>query len=245
MTELNNITDAEIREVKAAGVMNGNDATVRLYIRECKRHNVSPLDKLIVPLTLGGRTMFHTSIDLCRMRAAATGEYAGSDDAVFNDSKDATVKVYRIVQGHKCEFSATARFDEYTTGRGVWKSKPHIMISKCAEMLALRKGFPGQLSGLYESAELDAAKESIVNELDTKELLRKAYRSIVTLKPEDGAEAFIEWVCDPKKIAGTRDEAKLDEYLERAEALLKLARKEHTGPLAWHSMHGLKEEVVS
>jgi hypothetical protein len=39
----------------------------------------------------------------------------------------------------------------------MWKSKPYVMLAKCAEALALRKGFPGQLQGLYLGEEYDAS----------------------------------------------------------------------------------------
>ena len=57
------------------------------------------------------------------------------------------------------EVSAIAFWDEYVqkTKQGepthFWKSKRHIMLSKCAEMLALRRAFPAELSGLHVQSE--------------------------------------------------------------------------------------------
>lgn len=40
---------------------------------------------------------------------------------------------------------------------GNWAKMPRLMIAKCAEAQALRKGWPEDLSGIYETAELDRA----------------------------------------------------------------------------------------
>lgn len=41
---------------------------------------------------------------------------------------------------------------------GNWCKMPRLMISKCAEMQALRAGWPEQFTGLYDEAEMDRAK---------------------------------------------------------------------------------------
>lgn len=42
-----------------------------------------------------------------------------------------------------------------------WLRMPEVMISKCAEAQALRKGWPEEYSGLYVTEELDAAQSEI------------------------------------------------------------------------------------
>ncbi|RVK60568.1 phage recombination protein Bet [Sinorhizobium meliloti] len=52
----------------------------------------------------------------------------------------------------------------YKTGKqtlddsGNWCRMPRLMIAKCAEMQALRAGWPEQFTGLYDEAEMDRAK---------------------------------------------------------------------------------------
>lgn len=41
---------------------------------------------------------------------------------------------------------------------GNWSRMPRLMIAKCAEMQALRAGWPEQFTGLYDEAEMDRAK---------------------------------------------------------------------------------------
>jgi phage recombination protein Bet len=142
------------------------DATtdeLRLYLYDCARQGVHPLDKLIHFTKRAGKYTPITSIDFMRIRAAETGEYAGSDDAIFplpfgQEYFQATVTVWRLVGGIRCAFTATARWSEYKPDQDfMWRKMPHVMLGKCAEALALRKGFPRQLAGLYAKEELDQA----------------------------------------------------------------------------------------
>ena len=144
---------------------------LKLYLFDCARQGVHPLDKLIhftVRTDKQGNRKYTpvTGIDFMRMRAADTGEYAGSDDPIFGEPTiekypgTATVTVYRLVQGQRCSFTGTARWSEYKPEQNdfMWRKMPHTMLSKCAEALALRKGFPRQLAGLYAREEMDQAE---------------------------------------------------------------------------------------
>jgi phage recombination protein Bet len=112
-------------------------------------------------------------IDGYRLAAARTGEYAGSDDAVFVEGAQyptsATVTVYRIVQGHRCPFTATARWMEYVQTNkqgqpsGQWPRMPYVMLAKCAEALALRKAFPAELGGTYTDVEMQQSDGEFVD----------------------------------------------------------------------------------
>jgi phage recombination protein Bet len=147
---------------------------LKLYLFDCARQGVHPLDKLIhftVRTDKRGNRKYTpvTSIDFMRIRAAETNEYVGSDDATFGNQPgpypdSATVTVWRLVQGTRGSFTATARWPEYYPGDGdgsfLWRKMPHTMLAKCAEALALRKGFPRQLAGLYAKEEMDQAGPS-------------------------------------------------------------------------------------
>jgi phage recombination protein Bet len=143
------------------------DATpdeLRLYLFDCHRQGVHPLDKLIHFTKRSGKYTPITSIDFMRIRAADSGEMAGSDDVDFefgDENPDlptaATVTVYRLTQGQRFAYTATARWREYKpeTNDFMWRKMPCTMLAKCAEALALRKGFPRQLAGLYAKEEMD------------------------------------------------------------------------------------------
>ncbi len=166
------VTPEQIDLIKRT-VANGATADeLKLYLYDCARQGVHPLDKLIHFTKRGGKYTPITSIDFMRTRAADTGDYAGSDDASFHfellangapdyvkPPRSATVTVWRLVQGQRCPFTATARWSEYKPAENdfMWQKMPHTMLAKCAEALALRKGFPRQLAGLYAKEELDQA----------------------------------------------------------------------------------------
>jgi phage recombination protein Bet len=162
------VTADDVELVKRTVAQGATDAELKLYLFDCKRQGVHPLDKLLHFTKRGGKYTPVTSIDLMRIRAADTNAYAGNEDARFvgnnvSHPDEATVTVWRLVEGTRCPFTATARWSEYYPGDqagAMWKKMPHTMLAKCAEALALRKGFPRQLSGLYASEELDQATRS-------------------------------------------------------------------------------------
>jgi len=145
---------------------NAPDAVALVFMGEAMRRGLSPEAKQIYLIPRGKgdnrRWITQTSIDGYRVIADRTRRYAGSDDAAFSyDAKGAlekaVVTVWKMVEGQRCSFSASARWNEYTAGENLWLTKPHVMLSKCAESLALRKAFPAELSGLYTDAEMDQA----------------------------------------------------------------------------------------
>lgn len=164
MSEALAISDDQVSLIKRTIANGATTEELKLFFYDCQRHGVHPLDRMIHFTKRGGRYTPITSIDLMRTRAADTGEMAGSDDAAFitdgGKPVEATVTVYRITQGQRFGYSATARWDEYYPGEAqghMWKKMPKTMLAKCAEALALRKAFPKQLHGLYAREEMDQA----------------------------------------------------------------------------------------
>ena len=163
------VTSDQVDLIKRTVAADATADELKLYLYDCARLGVHPLDKLLHFTTRGGKYTPITSIDFMRMRAADTGECIGIDDATFAGEPKradfaAQVSVYRLVQGQRCTFTATARWPEYCPDPGpnrrgdlMWQRMPHVMLSKCAEALALRKGFPRQLAGLYAKEEMDQA----------------------------------------------------------------------------------------
>lgn len=156
------VTSEELELVRKTVANGATDAELKLYLFDCQRRGVHPLDRLLHFTKRGGRYTPVTSIDFMRSQAAMSGEMAGSDDAVFTMDGvklvSASVTVYRMTQGQRFPYAATARWAEYCPDNApMWKRMPHTMLGKCAEALALRKAFPQQLAGLYSAEEMAQA----------------------------------------------------------------------------------------
>lgn len=158
------VTNDQLELIKRTVATGATADELKLYLYDCARQGVHPLDKLIHFTKRGGKYTPVTSIDFMRIRAAETNEYAGSDDAVFaglppmSEAFAATVTVWRLTQGQRFPYTGTARWSEYKPAEDfMWRKMPHTMLAKCAEAVALRKGFPRQLAGLYAKEEMDQA----------------------------------------------------------------------------------------
>lgn len=163
--EAPSVSSEELDLIKRSVANGATDAELKLFLFDCQRRGVHPLDKLLHFTKRGGKYTPVTSIDFMRSQAAMSGEMAGSDDARFEMDGErivsATVKVYRMTQGQRFPYEATARWSEYCPDNApMWRRMPHTMLGKCAEALALRKAFPQQLAGLYSREEMDQADAS-------------------------------------------------------------------------------------
>lgn len=124
------------------------------------------------------KMVIQVGIDGFRLIAHRTGEYAGKSRTQFSYKGESEIPdkveltVYRLVQGQKCEFTASVRWKEYYPGDKLgfmWKKMPETMLEKCAEAKALRMAFPGDLSGLYIPEETLEREERGVEPLAEKE----------------------------------------------------------------------------
>lgn len=76
---------------------------------------------------------------------------------------------------------------------GNWCRMPRLMISKCAEMQALRAGWPEQFTGLYDEAEMDRAKvldlsasEIVEHEREERRMIAVSGKDAITVTWGDG-----------------------------------------------------------
>lgn len=137
----------------------------KLFMVVAARSGLDPFTKQIHFVKRGGQGTIQTGIDGYRAIAERTKTLAGIDDAEYDAEgkphpERASVTVYRLIDGQKVSFTASARWSEYVPQAGqdfMWKKMPYLMLGKVAEALALRKAFPNDLSGLYTNEEMAQA----------------------------------------------------------------------------------------
>jgi len=173
MNEIAKVDAPDLALIKRTVAPGASNDELALFVRDCERRGVHPLDKLIIFSKAGGKYTPITTIDYMRSRAAESGEMAGSDDARFSgEGKQlaATVTVYRLTNGSRYAYTATARLAEYYRNTPTWNHMAHTMTAKCAEALALRKAFPAQLAGLYTREEMQQAGIDQETPLDNEQI---------------------------------------------------------------------------
>lgn len=213
----------QIQLIKNTVAVGATDNELSLFLQVCKNRKLDPFSRQIHFVKRSGKGTIQTGIDGFRTIAERTGCYAGNDDPVFDDEKTpqkATVTVWKMVDGVRCPFVATARWSQYFPGEGVgfmWKKMPHVMLGKCAEALALRKAFPEALSGLYSDDEMEQsgkpdtvkADAAVKAEAVAPELQKTAEPEVIPSPKEDDlskaatAEQVREIAALCKELGGT------------------------------------------
>lgn len=169
------LTTEQVQTLKTAGIVPQNTPLdqVLVFAHICKERQLSPFSKEIYLVEYNGKYTPITGVNGFRKIADRTGVFAGSDDPQFDLQPSGTfrtiaqykagempttctVTVYKMVQGIRCPFTATVRFNEFNTGVQKWKTMPFQMIAKTAETHAIRKGFADVTGGLHEESELGA-----------------------------------------------------------------------------------------
>jgi len=203
---------AQIDLIKRQVARGCSDDELQLFLYQCARTGLDPLSRQIYALErrekVGDewvkRMSIQTGIDGLRLIAERTGRYAPGAETTFEYApkggalRKATAYVKKLTHdGTWHTVSASAFWEEYvaTTRDGaptrIWKEKPHVMLGKCAESLALRKAFPAEMSGLYTAEEMDKANIPAVEYEPPKAPPKRAPKPAApaAAKPEAAAQA--------------------------------------------------------
>ena len=170
-------TDKQIAALRQLGVTNASNADLAVFWHQATRTGLDPFARQIYMVERQGKWTIQTGIDGFRLiarravdRAHETlgyedAQWCGPDgqwvDVWLSATAPAAARVTVLRDGQR--YPGLALFSEYAAYRRdgkltpFWENKPALMLSKCAEALALRKAFPQDLSGIYTSDEMGRA----------------------------------------------------------------------------------------
>jgi phage recombination protein Bet len=163
----NGFSEEKIQFLKRTVCKDATDDELQLFIHVCQKCKLDPFMKQIYAVKRGGQMTIQTSIDGLRLVADRSGNYAPGKEPSFSyddNGRLISATAYlkkRTPDGTWHEMSSTAFYNEFKPNyeNSFWKQMPHVMLSKCAESAALRKGFPAEMSGIYTEEEMSQASQ--------------------------------------------------------------------------------------
>ncbi|WP_201521694.1 phage recombination protein Bet [Gulosibacter hominis] len=213
-------TPAEVALAESIGLRDAPRPTIEAFLVHCARTQLDPVARQIYAIQRwtknGPKWGIQISIDGARLVAERSGEYRGqtapqwtADGVTWVDvwldpvpPAAARVGVYR--QGFVEPMVAVATMAQYrSAGKApLWDKMPALMLAKCAEMLALRKAFPQDLSGLYTSEEMDQAGDpGPVEPVEPVETVEP----VEPVEPELPRTVSRDWVSDAAHCTAVTD----------------------------------------
>ena len=175
------LDERKIELIKDTIIPGATNDELELFVNQCNRTQLDPFSKQIYSIKRYNNTLkkstyqVQVSIDGARLVAQRSGEYAGQTptywcgpdgvwvDVWLADDQPSAAKVGVYRNGFVEPLWAIALFKQYAVTKteggltAMWKKMGSLMLGKCAEMLALRKAFPMELSGLYSTEEMEQA----------------------------------------------------------------------------------------
>ncbi|MEX0895650.1 MAG: recombinase RecT [Patescibacteria group bacterium] len=206
---------------------------IEAFAQTVQRTQLDPIARQIYCIERGGKYSIQVGIDGARLVAQRSGEYAGQKPIEWTTDGETWVDVWLADEPPRAARAAVMRdgFTEPLYAVATWKSyAPYfngklsqmwtqhgaLMLGKCAEMLALRKAFPMELSGLYVSEEMDSANaqpepvgsgrdwRNELKQMQDKDSLRSLYQEAKGLS-EMTAELQAEFVTKSSEFEEVED----------------------------------------
>lgn len=170
-------TPQQIAVLNSLGTQGATREDLAVFFHTCVRTGLDPFARQIYMIQRQGKQTIQTGIDGFRLIAQRTTErtngtlgyedpqWCGEDgvwrDVWLSDEPPAASRAVVIRNGGR--FPAIALYREYVglkrdgQPNTMWRTKPALMLQKCAAALALRAAFPQDLSGIYTSDEMQQA----------------------------------------------------------------------------------------
>lgn len=236
------MTKEEVALIKEHIAKGASDAELKIFLAICEKTGLDPFSRqihLVPRWDSKQRKEVRTAqvgIDGFRAVAERSGKYAGSQEPEYGDEVDksytpkegsskaetykvpsvARVTVKKVVDGILCDFTSSARWEEYYPGdlQGfMWRKKPYLMLAKCAEAQALRKAFPMMLSGFYIPEEMEASDATVTDDDNQESDFMKAATLLGQMKDLKNLQDFINKIKASKKYTA-KQKAELNKILK-------------------------------
>lgn len=153
-----NYSDANtIKTLKETVAKGATESEFKMFSEMCKATGLNPFKREIWFIKASGKVQMMTGVNGFYTIANNHPQFDGIETEVVEEGGrivKAIAKVYR--KDRKIPMTVEAYWEEYAKPYGNWKTMPRVMITKCAESMALRKAFPQQMNGLYTQEEMPA-----------------------------------------------------------------------------------------
>lgn len=184
-------TTQQIDTIRQTVARGANDVQLSLFLEFCKARNLDPFTRQVHWTPKG----IITGIDGFRAIAERTGAYMPGPTRYEYDADGRLIAAHttirKMVSGTWFDLEESAYWEEYAASTPTWAKLKRVMLSKCSEARALRRAFPLDLSGLYESSELDQAFDSGVAPPAPVEHARTVTVQPVEQRPVERSAAFL------------------------------------------------------
>jgi phage recombination protein Bet len=206
-----------IRQTVAKGA---TDAQLRMFLEVCRSTGLDPFLKEIY--FVAEKSIIMASRDGYLRVANEHPQFDGMETRVERDEKNvpikATCSVWRKDRSHA--ITCEAYYSEYRKSGPVWSQYPSAMISKVAEVLALKRSFA--INGVVTEEEMGTERPSNVAPIRKQPQPAAAIVEHIPEEHEEAEVTYEEVEMDPEeKSQLERELAASIEMVERRKAMLE------------------------